>query len=86
MKLFLHDGDRSPLVYPLIEKASWIPVGQVGKTDASVGCWIFGNTTESVDEDVTGDLHAEGHVGIVVSAGIVLTRLIGACLKFPARC
>ena len=51
-----------------------------------MGCWIFGNTTESVDEDITGDLHAEGHVGIVVSAGIVLTRLVGACLELPARC
>ena len=86
IRLFLHDYDRSSSVYPLVEKLCWVTVSEVGETDAAGGRWILWNTTESVDEDIAGDLHAEGHVGVVVAAGIVLACFVGPRLELAAWC
>ncbi len=39
-----------------------------------------------MDEDIAGDLHAEGHVGVVVAAGIVLPCFVGTRLELAAWC
>ena len=39
-----------------------------------------------MDEDVAGDLHAEGHEGVVVTTGVVPASLVRACFKFTAWC
>ena len=51
-----------------------------------MGRGIFWNTTESVYENITSDLHAEGHVGIVVATGIVFACFVGARLELAAWC
>lgn len=46
---------------------------------------IRGHLGEAVDEDVAGDLNAPGHRSVVVKAGVVLSRLVGARLEIAGR-
>ncbi len=49
-----------------------------------MGGGVFGDGLVAVDEDVAGDLHAVGHVGVVVAAGVVFAGLVGAGVEVAA--
>ena len=69
---------------PLVEEAGRVATSQIGKANASVRGGVVRNLFKSVNEDMSCDLHAVRHVGVVVATGVMFARLVGASLEFAA--